>query len=134
MSIGSESTFATVHSPAESRVARVPQISAHMSMNVCIRFRTAASGVPSFEENLMNAITSQKLLKSLDKGEIRGFLSTAAPSPLSLIVRKGAYHCQRNILPPAFRRCAAWAATIKGIVATHIGCQKTYSEVEMVPT
>src|ERR1700733_1842709 len=55
------------------------------------------------------------LLKSLDKGEIRGFLSTAAPSPLSLIVRKVAYHCQRNILPPAFRRCAAWAATRRRI-------------------
>jgi hypothetical protein len=38
----------------------VPQISAHMSMNVGIRFGTAASSIPSFEENLMNAITSQK--------------------------------------------------------------------------
>src|SRR5271163_3789575 len=42
MSIGSESTSASVHSPADPRVARVPQISAHMSMNVGIRFGTAA--------------------------------------------------------------------------------------------
>src|SRR5271168_3718723 len=86
MSSGSESTSASVHSPADPRVARVPQISAHMSMNVGIRF------------------------------------GAAAPSPFCLIVRKVAYHCQTlNILPPAFPQCAAWAVTINGIVATHIG-------------
>ena len=73
-------------------------------------------------------------LKSLDKIEMRPLSAHRCPSPFRLIVCKLAHDCHAHILPPAFPRCAAWATTINGIVATHIGCQKICSEVEMVLT